>query len=108
MSAKVVQLRNADEENVYPVTLASASYLDNAKQTVQSAIDDMQENDATIIFPALNTIKKTLASGNVVTTTFYVGKIKEVTTDPEGTTIKTRITTLNKDGSINIEIVGDK
>ena len=106
MSAYVRQLIDGEDNNVYPVTKASAVYLDNGLETVQQALDDISSKNQKIEFPSGNQIKKTLDSGNIITTVFNNdGTITETTTTEAGVVISKLKTTFNLDGSIVIEEV---
>lgn len=106
MSAIIRELTaDADEKQiVYPVTLAKAVYMDNREQTVQEALDDLEDGNSKITFPARNKVVRTLSSGNVTTITFNAGSIDETTVTAEGKEVRKRTTTFNKDGSIDIKI----
>jgi len=106
MSAYVRQLLDDDDNNVYPVTKASAVYLSNGIETVQQVLDDINTVNQKIEFPSANQIKKTLDSGNVITTVFNNdGTITETTTTEAGVVISKLKTTFNLDESIEIKEV---
>jgi len=76
------------------------------RSLILSVLRDMQEAGAKTEFLEDGSIKKTLASGNVVTTTFLLdGSIKETTTDSDGNVLITKTTTFGSDGSITTNIV---
>lgn len=105
MPAVVRELNDDQGNKVYPVTKASAAYMRGGKVSVETMIDDMQEVGMKVEFPDDGSIKKTLASGNVVKTEFLVdGSIKETTTDPDGNNLSVKTTTFGSDGSITINI----
>jgi len=106
MPGYVRQLVDDEGNKVYPVGKASASYMNGGKVSVETVLRDMQEAGAKTEFLEDGSIKKTLASGNVVTTTFLLdGSIKETTTDSDGNVLITKTTTFGSDGSITTNIV---
>lgn len=103
MSAYIKQLRDSDENVIYPVTKAKAVYMPNGTDTVERLLADMEDYDTTITFSGQK-IEQSLASGTQITTEFLNGQIKETTRDGEGAIVKVKTTTFNRDGSIRIEV----
>lgn len=106
MAGFVRQLKDDETNDVYPVTKAEATYMSGGVVSVETVLDDMQENSSVTEFPDDGSIKETLASGNIVTTTFLAnGNIKETTKTPAGTVLRTKTTVFEADGSIKVNIV---
>ena len=104
--AQVRQLLDGENNITYPVTIASATYLNGGKYTVQEAIDNLQNANMKIKFPSSEQIIKELAGGDVVTTTFNADNtITEVTTNKDGSILQSKVTRFKEDGSIEIEVV---
>ncbi len=104
MTSTIRELKDKDENPVYPVTKAEACYLRGGVDTVERVLNDMEDQDTTIKFNT-DSISKTLASGSTVDTVFADdGSIKETTKDKNGTVLQTKGITFNDDGSISIKI----
>lgn len=104
MSAKIKQMKDKSGTKVYPITRSNAVYMSNGITTIDAALDDMREGNTTIVFNNNGTISTTLASGNVVTTSFLQnGNIQEKCVDSDNNEIYTKTTTFNVDGSISTE-----
>lgn len=105
MSAIIKQIINKAGEKVYPVTRSKAVYMSNGFSTIDDMLADMQDGDTKIEFNSDGTIKKTLASGNVVVTSFMPnGNIQDKCTDKTGKEVYTKTTSFKDDGSIEIKI----
>lgn len=105
MSAKVEQIIDKDGVNVYPVTRSSAVYMPNGFTSLDETLADMQEGNSKIEFLNDGSIKKTMASGSVVKTSFLSdGSIQDVCTDKKGREVYTKTTSFKDDGSIETSI----
>lgn len=104
MSALVKQLRDKDDNIVYPISKASAVYMPNGIDTVERVLTDSGDYSSEITFKG-STITKTLASGGKSVTEFGINKIVETVSNENNAVIKTKTTTFNADGSIKIEVV---
>lgn len=106
MAAVIRELKDADENKVYPVTKASAVYLSNGVDTVGRVLDDQMDKNTDIVFDG-NTIVETKPSGTVITTRFETdGSITETTAQDEKI-LESKVITFNADGSIHIEVEGE-
>lgn len=100
------QLKDDEGNRIFPNAMASGTYMTGGTVSVETILDDMQENNSKTEFPNDGTIKETLASGNVVTTEFMAnGDIKETAKTATGELIRTKTTVFNEDGSIEVTIV---
>jgi len=105
MSAVIKQIIDSEENKVYPITKASATYMASGTETVQQAIELMKDGSHTITFPSTEQIIDTLDNGYIITTTFNNdGTINEITKDENGMVLVDKKTTFNSDGSIRIEV----
>lgn len=104
MSGFIKQLRDDEENAIYPISQASAIYMPNGIDTVERYLADSDDFNSTIKFSG-QTIEKTLASGGVTITEFLDNTIREVTRNDSGVIVKTKTTTFNDDGTIRIEVV---
>lgn len=104
MSSTIKELKDKNNNPVYPVTKAEACYLRGGVDTVERVLNDMEDQDTTIQF-GTDSISKTLASGSTVDTVFTDdGSIRETTKDKNGTVLQTKVITFQEDGSISIKI----
>lgn len=106
MSATVRQLLDGENKNVYPITAAECVYLHDGKNTVESAINKLQDVNVDIAFKSSGEIEKTFVGGDKITTIINQdGSIIETTVASDGTILQTKTIKFMEDGSIKIEVV---
>lgn len=97
----IKQLINDKKEKIYPITKAEAVYI--GETSVGNVLNDLRDQNTKIEFKTTGEIVKSLASGNVVTTTVKAdGTIVAKTIDKNGKLLETKTTTVDEDGNINI------
>ena len=105
MSAKIVELKNIEEELIYPVTAAKAVWMPDGQTTLYDEFSDYRDDTAHIVFNSDGTIEKTLGSGKKVVTSFETdGSIKDTCTYEDGGVYYVKTTKFNEDGSIDVSI----
>lgn len=103
MEAYIKQLRDDEGNTIYPVSKAEAVYIHNGIDTVERAIADLMDSNATIKMDG-DKITKTLDVGGGTVIEFGGTSIKETTKNTDGSIIRQKTTTFNVDGSIRIEV----
>lgn len=109
MSAIIKELVDKELNTIYPVTSAKAVFMSDGKTSVDDAIGDLQDGNSHIEFRPDGSIVKTVASGNIITTTFGAdGTITDKCVRPldGGRTedVYTKTTVFNDDGSITMTL----
>ena len=102
MSAYIKELTDSESNKIYPVTKASATYMGTGTTSVETVINDMTSGNSKTEFLADGSIKKTLASGDVVTTVVSANSsITATTKTAAGKFVSKKVTKFNADNSID-------
>lgn len=103
MSARIKELKDINDNKIYPVTVLDAVYMPDGKSTVLGELMSTNDRAYELAFNS-NGYVKTLENGDKITATFGSNNLTEVYKYADGTEYYTKTTTFNDNGSISATI----
>ena len=103
MSARIKELKDINDNKLYPVTVVDAIYMPDGKTKLLEEVMSTGDRSYELVFNNSGYVK-TLENGDTITATFGSNDLVEVYKYADGTEYYTKTTTFNDNGSISATI----
>lgn len=103
MSARIKELKDKDDNKLYPVTVVDAVYMPDGQTKLLEEVMSTGDRSYELTFSS-NGYTKTLENGDKIVATFGANNLTEVYKYADNTVYYTKTTTFDDNGSISVNI----